>query len=100
MPFFTALVAPALVLVLPLLNELSGSAVVGGDGGGELPAVENLPVHLTRRRDRVGARDELDEGDSAALAGLAVFEDRDSGDLAEVGEEGVEVRVGERIVEV
>ena len=40
--------------------------------------------------------DELDESDSAALAGDAVFED--VGDFVEGGEESVEVGVGEGVV--
>lgn len=99
-PIGAALVAPALVLVLSLLYKLGGAAVVGGDRGRELPAVEDLPVHLTRGGDCVAARDELDEGDAAALARVPILEDRDPGDLAEAGEESVEVGVGKRVVQV
>lgn len=100
MPFHSALVAPALVPVNPLPYELRRSAVIGGDGGGELTAVKDLPVHLACRGSGIVSGDELDEGDSAAEARVAVLEDGDACDLAEGGEEGVEVGVGEGVIEV
>lgn len=95
-----ALVAPGLVLVLTLPDELRGSSVVGRDGGGDGAPIEDLPVHLTRSRERVGGGDELDEGDALADARGAVLEDGDARDLAEGGEERVEIGVCESKVEV
>lgn len=57
-------------------------------------------MHLSGSRDGVVSGDELYESDSAAEARVAVLEDGDASDLAEGGEEGVEVGVGERVVEV
>lgn len=96
----SALVAAGLVLVDPAADELGGAAVVGGDGGGEGALVEELSVHLGGGAAGVGGGDEEDEGDAAAAAGEAVLEDGDLGDLAEGGEDGVEVGVGEGVVEV
>lgn len=96
----SALVAAGLVLVDPAADELGGAAVVGGDGGGEGALVEELSVHLRGGAAGVCGGDEEDEGDAAAAAGEAVLEDGDLGDLAEGGEDGVEVGVGEGVVEV
>jgi len=57
-------------------------------------------VHLMRRREGVGGGDELDEGHASADARGAVLEDGDARDLAEGGEQRVEIGVCERVVEV
>lgn len=46
------------------------------------------------------AGDEEHEGDTAAAAGGAVFEDGDAGDATKSREDGVEIGVGEVVVEV
>lgn len=100
MPFNPTLVTPALIPVNPLPYKLRCSAIIGGDGGGEFPAIEDLAVHLVGCGEGVVTGDKLDESDSAAKARVAVFEYGDSGELAEGGEEGVEVGVGEGVVNV
>lgn len=100
MALVAALVAATLVLVDPPTDELGGSAVVGGDGDGEGAAVEDLAVHSPDGGGGIVAGDEEDEGDAAAPAGDPVLEDGDAGDLPEGGEDGVEIGVGERVVEV
>jgi len=99
-PLLAALVAPRLVAVHAAADELHGTAVVDGDGGGERAPVEHLAVHLGCRGRGVLAADEEDESDPAAAPGVAVLEDGDARDAAEPGEEEVEVRVGEREVQV
>lgn len=95
-----ALIAAGLVLVNPAADEFGGTAVVGGDGGGEGALVEELAVHLGDSAAGVVGRDEEDEGDAAAAAGEAVLEDGDLADLAEGGEDGVDVGVGEGVVQI
>jgi len=95
-----ALEAAGSVAIDALADELGRAAVVGGDGGGEGAAVEDLPVHLRGGVARVVAGDELDECDAAAEARVAVLEDRDARDSAEGGEERVEIGIGERVIDV
>lgn len=95
-----ALKAVGLVLVNPAADEFGGASVVGGDGGGEGALVEELAVHLGDGAAGVGGGDEEDEGDAAAAAGEPVLEDGDLADLAEGGEDGVDVGVGEGIVQI
>lgn len=100
MALLPALVAPALVLVHPPADELRRAAVVGGDGGREAALVEELSVHRLGGAAGVGAGDEEDKGDAFAAAGGPVLEDGDLGHLAEGGEDGEQVGVGQGVVEV
>ncbi|KAJ1428348.1 Peptidase S8/S53 domain [Sesbania bispinosa] len=71
------------VSVHALADELGGAAVIGGDGGGESAAVEDLMVHFRGGTASVVAGNELDEGNAAAEARVAVFEDGYASDAAE-----------------
>jgi len=99
-PVGAALEAAGSVTVDALTDELGRAAVVGGDGGGEGAAVEDLPMHLRGGVARVVDGDELDERDAAAEARVAVLEDRHARDSAEGSEKRVEIRIGERVIDV
>ena len=92
-------------MVDALANELRDVAVVGGDGGGKGATIEDLPVHLRHHIACDVAQHKLDEGPPPpppppVVVRVAVLEDNDIRSVAKVGEECVEVRVREGVVNV